>query len=280
MSKPKTIRKRAETRTNIPSPDLKNFAQEDLEKLIHELHVHQVELEMQNKELREAMVGLENSHQKYAELYDFAPVGYVTIDEHNIILEANNTFAQLVGTHKADLIQQSFTEFISQDDQDTFYLFKQSLGDNNKSTFQELRLKRDKSTPFWVRLDGNVTDDGDAGSSKFHLAIMDITDKKLYEETIIRDQKRAQILLSLFQMPISSSSEVITLAMEELIKLTGSKLGFIGFIDEEEIMMTAHLWSEKAMQECKIEKKPAQFSIKEGGLWTAPIKLMHNVVVN
>ncbi|NQV02669.1 MAG: PAS domain-containing protein, partial [Bacteroidia bacterium] len=235
---------------------------------------------MQTEELKASQADLLESWKKYADLFDFAPIGYVTIDQNDLILEANFTFSELISTDRSRLRHSRFTEFILPDDQDVFYTFKQSWSDDSKPKNRELRLMRGKTNSFWARLDCKVTEDDGTKLQKVFLSVTDITKSKFCEETITKDYQRSQILLSLFRQPTGFTKDIIAIAMEELIKLTGSKLGFIGFIDEEEIMMTTYLWSGKAMKECKIEKKPLQFSIREGGLWTAPVKIKHNVVVN
>jgi len=74
-----------------------DISPEAVQRLAHDLHTHQIELEMQNEELRRAQVELVESRDRYSDLYDFAPVGYVTISSKGLILEANLTFAKMLG---------------------------------------------------------------------------------------------------------------------------------------------------------------------------------------
>lgn len=124
--------------------------------MIEDLHLHQVELKMQTEELMASQADLLESRQKYADLFDFAPVGYVTIDENDRILEANLTFAQQVTSNRGNLTSKRFTEFIHPDDQDAFYLFRKTSCDPGKLSFTELRLKRNKAEFFWTRLDCRI----------------------------------------------------------------------------------------------------------------------------
>ena len=82
-----------------------------MEKLVHELEVHQIELEMQNEELRKAQIEIEESRTKYFELYDFAPVGYFSLDSKGMIVEANLTSAAILGIERSLLLRKSFFRF-------------------------------------------------------------------------------------------------------------------------------------------------------------------------
>ena len=88
------------------------------EEVIHELQVHQIELEMQNEELRKAQLALEESRQRYADLYDFAPVGYFTFTPEALIKEVNLTGATLLGMARQKLINRRFRWFIAPSDFD------------------------------------------------------------------------------------------------------------------------------------------------------------------
>jgi PAS domain-containing protein len=119
------LRKRAEKALQERSPDNLESAElskEEMHSLIHELQVHQIELEMQNDELRRFQDKIEESRKKYSHLYDFAPVGYFTVKDKGMIAQANLTGAALLGIDRQSLIGKPLTRFIAREDQDTFYL--------------------------------------------------------------------------------------------------------------------------------------------------------------
>ena len=162
----------------------------DSDQLIHELQVHQIELEMQNEELRRVQLELEESRSKYFSLFDLAPVGYFTLDENSLILEANLTSAELLALERCDLIKRKFSHFITQDSQDVFYLHcKQVLRTKKKQTC-ELRLKRKDSSEFYAELLSISCQDPEGNFSQFRIAVTDITDRKRAEETLRQAQEQ------------------------------------------------------------------------------------------
>ena len=107
-----------------PSPENNDgMSPEETRQMLHELRVHQIELEIQNEELRRAQTGLEAARARYFDLYDLAPVGYCAISEKGLILEANLTAATMLGMARDALVKQPFNRFILPEDNDSNYLF-------------------------------------------------------------------------------------------------------------------------------------------------------------
>ena len=122
--------------------------------LFHELRVHQIELEMQNEELRRAQADLEASRARYLELYELAPVGYVTLDASDIVTEANLTAARLFGVTKDRLVGKPLTDFIHHDSQDAFYHKRRALSDSLEPLAFELVFLGGSGASFhaWVEI--------------------------------------------------------------------------------------------------------------------------------
>jgi PAS domain S-box-containing protein len=149
--------------------------------MIHELRVHQIELEMQNEELIQAQFKLEEANARYSDLYDLAPVGYFTLSESGTILEANLYAASRLGVSRGVLVQQPFHNFISRDDQDSFYLNRRKLLEIGSVENWDLRMVRQDGTQFWAHLDAVTTCEAD-GPLMVRLTMSDISKRKLAED--------------------------------------------------------------------------------------------------
>ncbi|MGL1937252.1 MAG: ATP-binding protein, partial [Fibrobacterales bacterium] len=134
---------------------------------------------MQNEELRSAHTEIAQSRERYFELYDLAPVGYITINAEGLITEANLTFATMIGIPRQELLNKGITQFIYSEDQDTYYLNKQKLTSSNTLNFQELRLVTKGGTCIWVRIDATVKEE----SNTLHLCKITLSDITQHKET-------------------------------------------------------------------------------------------------
>ncbi|MEI6510372.1 MAG: PAS domain-containing protein, partial [bacterium] len=112
---------------------------EEARRLLHELQVHQIELEIQNEELRRAQVELEMSRTQYFDLFELAPVGYLTLSGKGLILKANLTAATLLGVTRGALVKQPLTSFILPEDQEIYYLHRKKLFETGSPLACELR---------------------------------------------------------------------------------------------------------------------------------------------
>jgi PAS domain S-box-containing protein len=151
------LRRRAEARvqedpTAVPT-ELEGFSLDQVRGMLHELTVHQIELEMQNEELRRSRAELEASHERYFDLFDLAPVGYFTLTEDARILEANLTGGKLLGVPRSGLLGRPFTQFILPDDQDNYYHHRRAVVNAGSPARCELRMVRADGTAFHALLE-------------------------------------------------------------------------------------------------------------------------------
>jgi len=153
------------------------------QQLAHELQVHQIELEMQNDQLRHAQAELDAVRARYFDLYDLAPVGYCTLDEQGLILMANLTVAGLLGLPRGPLVGQPLTRFIPPQDQDTFYRHHRQAAASPGTQSCELRMVRGDGSPFWAQLTTRAARD-DHGSVELRMTLADISQRRLLNEEL------------------------------------------------------------------------------------------------
>jgi|GEM_PF-2474117 len=152
----------------------------DALKLIHEVEVHQVELEMQNEELIKARSTAENAAEKYAALYDFAPVGYLTLSNEGRIREINFFGAKMLGKDRAKLINNVFGLFVTVDTRPAFQHFLENVVKSKSTESCEITLLNKGKTRLYVHLSGIVSENGES----CNVIMLDITERKIAEEAL------------------------------------------------------------------------------------------------
>ena len=181
------LRRRAEE-INAQSPEnIDVLLPEEVKRILHELRVHQIELEMQNEELRTSQVELEAARMRYFDLYEMAPVGYCTISEKGLILEANLTAATLFGEARSLLVKRPLSQFILYEDQGIYHLNRDRLFETREPQSFELRMLKKAGTAFWANLAATVAEP-DAGIPVCRIVIIDITGRKKFEEALIHSR--------------------------------------------------------------------------------------------
>jgi len=173
--------------------DLSWISPKEMTGLIHELRVHQIELKMQNEELRSIQGELEKERNRYSHLYDFAPVGYFTVSEKGIVLEANLTAATLLGMERSALIGSPFSRFVLRKDQDILYFHRKRLLETKKPQSCRLRLVKKGSSEFYANLEWMIVEDGDGGLRQARIVASDITEQKELENKLLQARKMETI---------------------------------------------------------------------------------------
>ncbi|MEY4736983.1 MAG: hypothetical protein RL302_1302, partial [Pseudomonadota bacterium] len=168
--------------------------------LLHELQVHQIELELQNEELRLAKDALDASRSRYIELYDMAPVGYCSVNEAGVIVQANLTLASLLGVARAALVYRPFSALVIREDQDSWYRLRRTLQDGGTAQTVELRLRLDAGACLWTQVAATLAQD-ETGKAVLHMAVSDINTRKQAEAklqlaTSVFDHAREGIMVT------------------------------------------------------------------------------------
>ncbi|MCY2974950.1 MAG: PAS domain-containing protein [Planctomycetota bacterium] len=159
------------------------LSSEETNRLLHELQVHQIELELQNEELRRAQFELDGSRSRYFDLYELAPTGYCIVSEQGLIEETNLTTSKLLGVDRSRLIKQPISRFIFKEDQDRFYLNHKQILKSDEPRSYELRMVEPDGNFVWVQMACVAIEDNE-GILKVRIVLSDITDRKLVEEKL------------------------------------------------------------------------------------------------
>ena len=192
----RNLRARAEKRvTPEGKQDIARMSPYDIAHLIHELETHRIELEMQNDDLRKTQEELVETRDQYSDLYNFAPVGYITLSDKGLILQANLTFAEMLGFPKAGLINQPLSAYIVEEDQDIYFLHRRKVLETRKKQCCELRLRIQSAEPFWVQMESVPVESPDSEGGRIRSALSDITERMRAEEELRKHREYLEELV-------------------------------------------------------------------------------------
>lgn len=156
------------------------LVESDAQKQLHELQVHQIELEMQNAELQQARADSDVNLARYTDLYDFAPIGYFTLDADGSILDVNLTGATLLGAERASLPGQPLHNFIAPERQAEFQEFMQKVMRGKGKELHEMGFLNTDNEPLIAHIEATM----DASGKICRLVMLDITERKQTEEAL------------------------------------------------------------------------------------------------
>jgi len=218
------IRTKAE---NILKDNLHPFNEyktEDIKDLIHELHVHQIELELSNEELRNAQAESEATSRKYFDLYDLAPVGYFTLTPHGKIIEINLTGARLLETERKFLIGNYFYYYLDHEFKHVFDLYCQNAIKKKNQLTCELKLKRKNNDLCYCLLECMADYNTQGEIEQFRGILTNITDLKLTEKALKYSENKYRSLVEgsvtgIWQITPEGYTEYINPEMCDLIEI-------------------------------------------------------------
>ena len=208
----KDLRKLAEKALQDNPPILQEMPLDDTQVLIHELQTHQIELSMQNEELRNTQDELQESRDKYYELFDFAPVGYFTLDKTGLILEANLVGAEQLGVERKSLIKRGFNRYISPEFQDKFYIRRKRAQKAGAKQSCELKLVKKDGTSFFAQLEIVAFKD----LEQYWVTIIDRTEHKLAEERFQESRTIQALIDAITESVLLIDKEGVVFALNEV----------------------------------------------------------------
>ncbi len=237
-----SLRDRAETVADGPVThergEQKEMSVETMHKMLHELQVHQVELEMQNDQLRHTQLELDGARARYFDLYDLAPVGYCTVDENGRILEANFTAASMLDAVRSDLVQQAVSRFIVQSDQDTYYRCRKALFAQGLPQDCELQMLTRGGAPLWVHLRLSAAQDR-SGAPVQRMVLCDTSERKRMDAALQTQNQELETARAVAGKANQAKSDFLSNMTHELRSPLNAILGFAQLIDQGQPQPTA-----------------------------------------
>ncbi len=178
------LRLQAEELLRATKRDVAAMPVKDVRELVHELQVHQIELEMQSDELRRTQMELEVARDRYLELYDFSPAGHFTLDMQSKIVEANQRAETLLGANRKDLIGQPLARFIAAEDKGTFHRHYLEVLRTGMRQTCEVRLRKEAGVSHWVYFESLAVHDEPGHITHWRTALLDVSDRKRAEDEV------------------------------------------------------------------------------------------------
>ena len=273
----------------IDAPDVSTLPAKELQALVHELQVHQIELEAQNAELKRGQLALEESRNnyqdKYLDLYDFSPVGYFTLTHKGIIREVNLTGANLLGMSRPNLVGRCLGHFVAPECVELWdsHIFA-VLGSKDRQTC-DLNLKSENGLSFYARLDSvrkvATAEPQEANSATFEIrmAIIDTTDRRRMEELQSVFRQFYASLSSLFAgvlvVTTQGRVEFVNQAFCDLYHLDEPPESLVGLeapemISKISVAYADPVWAVSRITDIVADGQPVkgeEFAIRDGRIW-------------
>jgi PAS domain S-box-containing protein len=216
-----SLRERAEKLLKVPiapSSEEHLISSDDLHRLIHELEVHAVELEIQNTELKETRDELEVSRQRYYNLFDVAPVGYFTLDQKGTVVEVNQAGLQLLGLDRQRIVRMPFTTFVAEQDLQPFIIMLRRLRHKSHQERLKLSMKSHRHNAFDAQIEAVNVLRNDADKETLTLLIvLDISEQK-------RMEQQRDMFFSIASHELRTPITNISLSLDLILRKQGHRL--------------------------------------------------------
>ncbi|HSO44122.1 MAG TPA: histidine kinase dimerization/phospho-acceptor domain-containing protein, partial [Rhodoferax sp.] len=201
--------------------------------LMHDLQVHQIELQQQNEELRQAQLALEQSHARYFDLYDLAPVGYLTVAANGVIKEVNLCAATLLGVGRSALVRRPLSRFIVKTHQDKYYQCRRKLLETGEAQGCELQVLKSDGATLWVRIVVSAVQAG-TKDTDLRLVLGDISERRHLVEVLQETNQNLELARLQAERANLAKSEFLSSMSHELRSPLNAILGFAQLLESSE----------------------------------------------
>jgi len=268
------LRRRAEERFGAHRADSsadKITLPAETQRLLHELQVHQIELEMQNEELQRARLDVEEGLSRYTDLYEFAPVGYLTLNRAGEIRQVNLTGARLLGLERSHLVGKRLAVLVDTDSRAVFNTFFTKVFDSGIKETCEVVVRPELASPFAVEFAATSA----AGGKECRVVATDITARK-------RSEALMAIRLRLQEFASSHSPmELLQKTLDEVEVVTGSRMGFFHYVESDQRTPSLQVWSTRMVRASGSgQEKPRNFGGDQDGIWADCVRKRVPIIQN
>ena len=210
---------------------------EDIQKLVHLLQVHQVELEHQNQELRIAQEELEVSRNKYVNLFDFSPIPYFTLNRDGIIKEVNLSASKMLGVERRKIIGKQFSKYILQGEREIYNSCIKNIFNSAEKYSCELVVINTENQEFNILLEGLQLENHLEQEANCQIALIDLTEYKSIEENLKKSSQELKLLNSTKDKFFSIIAHDLRSPFQSLLSSSECLATDIDILSQDEIMI-------------------------------------------
>jgi PAS domain S-box-containing protein len=247
------------------------YTPSEVQRLLHELQVHQIELEMQNEELERARVEVEDGLGRYTDLYEFAPVGYLTLNREGEIRQVNLTGTHLLGLERSHLVGKRLAVLVDADSRAVFNTFLTRVFENGTKEACEVIVRPELASPFAVEFSAVASERG----TECRVVATDITARK-------RSEALMAVRLRLQEFASSHSpSEILQKTLDEIETVTDSRLGFFHYLDADQRTPLLQVWSTRTVSQFgTAHGKLGHYGAEHANIWADCVRKRTPIIHN
>ncbi len=278
-----TLRQRMEGFLARPPHAVSAGDLQTLRQVVQELVQYQSTLEIQNEELQETRAALEKVRDRFAALYDHAPVGYVVLDASGLIRQTNAAWRAMLNRETDDFTGMPFVRAIVHEDAPLFLARFRAFFRNPEEKEIVVRMRREGAGPFWARIEARPRRywaETEVQDAELMVIVSDITATKEAEEEVRRNAERLKAVVELLQHPAETLQDFLDHALNKAIALTRSRFGYIYFYDKDRREFILNTWSRDVMEECRIANPQTRYELEKTGIWGEAVRQRRPILVN